>query len=202
MDHPDPRVTVEEVAKRPFDETIQVELLDGVVHVSPRPRARHNFVQGALIYELTGPFHRGRGGPGGWWILVEPFVRWGPHDGTGPDLAGWRRERMPGLPEAFPIDVAPDWIGEVLSPSTAIRDRTTKMELYARCGLPHLWILDPTLRTLEAFENRDGRWLRLGAWTDGDMAQVAPFDAVALDVGGLFPPISGPDVVAEGAPGP
>jgi Uma2 family endonuclease len=96
---------------------------------------------------------------------------------------------MPELPAERPIRVRPDWVCEVASPSNRWRDRGRKADLYLRFGVPHYWIVDPDERTLEAFVAREGAWVRLGAWTDGDEPRVPPFEAIALDVGGLFPPL-------------
>ena len=111
------------------------------------------------------------------------------HEIVVPDLVGWRRERMPELPPERPIRTRPDWVCEVVSPSNRWRDRGRKADLYVRVRIPHYWIVDPEERTLEAFEAHDGAWVRLGAWTDGDTPRIAPFDAIALDVGGLFTPL-------------
>ncbi|HTN89597.1 MAG TPA: Uma2 family endonuclease, partial [Sorangium sp.] len=100
------------------------ELIGGVLHVMPRPAPRHANASSVLGIEIGGPFQRGRGGPGGWWILDEPELRFpdpaapGEVDAVVPDIAGWRRERMPELPETAYFPLAPDWICEVLSPST------------------------------------------------------------------------------------
>ena len=93
------------------------EIGDGVLHVQPRPAPRHALAGSALGAVLMGPFGMGRGGPGGWWILDEPELHFG-DDVLVPDLAGWRRERMPELPDAAYFTLAPDWVCEVLSPST------------------------------------------------------------------------------------
>ena len=106
-----------------------------------------------------------------------------------PDLAGWRRQRLPELPDTRPIDVLPDWVCEVLSPSHPRLDRIVKADLYLRSGIPFYWILDVNGRTLEAFAHHESGWLRLGAWTDGDTPRVEPFAAIELDVGALFPPL-------------
>ncbi len=141
-----------------------------------------------MSVRIGGPFDLGEGGPGGWWILMEPDVDLGPLDIVSPDLAGWRRERIPDFPPEQPIAVTPDWVCEVLSPKTARRDRTMKFDLYLRSGVPAYWLVDLELRTLEAFEAQNGRWVRLGAWTDGDKARIAPFEAIEIDIGTLFPP--------------
>lgn len=164
------------------------EILGGSLEAQPRPRPTHGAVQGLIFSDLAGPFYRGRGGPGGWWLVIEPDVELEPHEIVAPDLAGWRRERLPQLPAERPVRVRPDWVCEVASPSNRWRDRGRKADLYLRFGVPHYWIVDPDDRGLEAFEARGGTWVRLGAWTDGDTPRIPPFDAIELDVGGLFPP--------------
>jgi len=172
-------------------EGLRAEVVGGDLFTSPRPHPRHGVAQAVLAVEIAGPFQVGRGGPGGWWILIEPDVAFGPHDIVSPDLVGWRRERVPEFPDEQPVSIRPDWVCEVLSPRTARRDRTAKSDLYLGGGVPHFWLVDPEERTLEAFELDEGGWLRLGAWGEGDRACVRPFDAVEIDVGALFPPRSG-----------
>lgn len=180
--------TWDDLLKTPDDGRVW-EVLGGSLEAQPRPRPGHGHSQVQLAGELSGPFHRGRGGPGGWWLLFEVEVELEAHEIVVPDLAGWRRARMPELPPDRPIRVRPDWVCEILSPSNRWRDRGRKADLYLRFGVPHYWIVDPDDRGLEAFEARDGAWVRLGAWTDGDTPRVPPFDAIELDVGGLFPPL-------------
>jgi Uma2 family endonuclease len=133
------------------------ELIGGVLHVMPRPAPRHARASSALGVELGGPFDRGRGGPGGWWILDEPELHYpdpaapGEIEALVPDLAGWRRRRMPELPDEAFFALAPDWICEVLSKSTEDTDRNEKMPIYAREGVRHAWLIDPITKTLEVF---------------------------------------------------
>ena len=141
----------------------------------------------SLNIELGGPFDKGRGGPGGWWILPEPelhFVR--DVEVVVPDLAGWRRERMPAVPEDHRFEVAPDWVCEILSPNTAKKDRAIKLPLYARRGVAHAWLVDPQARTLEGFELREGSWLLLDAYKDDDPICLAPFAAVTFSLAELW----------------
>jgi Uma2 family endonuclease len=130
----------------------------------------------------------GAGGPSGWWIFAEVDVSLGPHDVVRPDLSGWRRERLVRPGTVRPIEVVSDWVCEVVSPSTAARDRVTKRNLYARAGIPYYWIIDPDARVLEALSLRDGVWLECGVYDDSATARIPPFEAIELEVGRLFLP--------------
>jgi Uma2 family endonuclease len=180
--------TWEDLLLTPEDGT-KYEILSGTLEALPSPLPGHRLVQGVLVSELHAPFSRGRGGPGGWWILIEPDIYLGINDIVSPDLVGWKRERVPQFPSTRPITALPDWVCEVLSPSNERRDRVHKADLYLRAGIPFYWIVDVAARTLEAYRSHEGAWVRLGAWTDGDNPRVAPFDAIELDVGGLLPPL-------------
>lgn len=171
-------------------EDTRAEVLGGDVVLSPAPLPRHSQAQGSARRFIGGPFHDddGRGGPGGWWIFVEVDVALGPHDIVRPDLAGWRRERLPQPGRVRLIEVVPDWVCEVLSPSTAARDRITKRRLYAQAGIPYYWLIDPELRALEALALRDGVWVEVGVFEDTTTARIAPFEAIELEVGRLFLP--------------
>lgn len=163
------------------------ELIDGELYTQPRPSGRHGMSEIGLGAALLPPFHRGINGPGGWWILPEPeihFVR----DTLVivPDLAGWRRERMPELPEDHRFEVVPDWVCEILSPATAKTDRVRKLPLYAEQGVAHVWLVDPIARTLEAFALSDRRWLLIAALQDEDTVCVPPFDAVSFSLADLW----------------
>ena len=161
------------------------EIVNGAVVTTPRPASRHAWASSSLGGELHGPFMRGRGGPGGWIILDEPELHLG-GDVLVPDLAGWRRERMLELPDAAAFDLAPDWVCEVLSPSTTALDRAEKMPIYARENVQHLWLIDPIARTLEACRLADGRWTLLGTWRDDARVRIAPFAELELELAGLW----------------
>ena len=138
------------------------------LHTSPRLAAPHARAASVLGMDIGGPFHRGRGGPGGWWILDEPELHLGSDpDIVVPDLAGWRRDRMPELPSGAYFELSPDWVCEVLSSPTGGLDRAHKVPLYAREGIAHVWLVDPTNRTLEVFR-LDGNTYRLVATHAGD----------------------------------
>lgn len=139
--------------------------------------------------DLGSRFDRGRGGPGGWWILIEPELHLNAEILV-PDLAGWRRERLPELPDAAWIETPPDWACEVLSPKTARIDRTVKMAIYAEYGIGHCWIIDPRARTLEVFVLTGGHWLLASTWSQNDRVRAAPFDAIELELDALWLPES------------
>ncbi|WP_438030280.1 Uma2 family endonuclease [Sorangium sp. So ce233] len=169
------------------------ELIGGVLHVLPRPAPRHANASSVLGIKLGGPFGLGDGGPGGWWILDEPELHFpdpaeqGEVEAVVPDIAGWRRERMPELPETAFFPLAPDWICEVLSPSTEEHDRREKMPVYAREGVQHAWLVDPIRRTLEAFSLVPGRgWAPLATHRDAARVRIEPFDAIELDLSLLW----------------
>src|SRR5437868_10131157 len=157
------------------------EILNGELHTSPRPSPPHARAASSLGGELYGPFDRGRGGPGGWIILIEPELHL--HgDVLVPDIAGWRRERMPALPQASAFELAPDWVCEVLSSSTAPFARTEKVPIYAREQVGHVWLVDPLLQTLEALR-LDGSGYRLfGGWRGDASLQCEPFESRALNL--------------------
>lgn len=166
-------------------EHMVAELIGGALHLHPRPAPRHARSSSILGAELVTPYDRGRGGPGGWWILDEPELHLGP-DVLVPDLAGWRRERMPALPETAWFELAPDWACEVLSPSTRAVDLTDKRRLYAAAGVGHLWFVDPLARTLEAFSLAGGAWTLVAALRDAEDVRVAPFDAITFPLSALW----------------
>ena len=169
------------------------ELVRGTLHVFPRPAPRHAWASSRLGVKLGGPFDLGDGGPGGWTILVEPELHFpdpeapGEIDALVPDLAGWRRERMPELPETAYFALAPDWVCEVLSPSTASFDRDEKMPIYAREGVRYASLVDPIARTLEVYVlGQDRRWGPAVVHRDAAHVRVEPFDAIELDLSVLW----------------
>lgn len=167
----------------------RAEVRGGTLVTLPAPRPRHSNVQRALGRFVGGPFHDddGEGGPGGWWIFAEVDVELGPHDVVRPDVAGWRRTNLPE-PDQRPLRTRPDWVCEILSPSTAPYDRTAKKRLYASSGVPFYWIVDPDARTLEAYALRDGAWVDVGSYGDTDTARIPPFEAIEIALRRLFLP--------------
>lgn len=179
-------------ARRParYDDILDVpdtkvaEIIDGEVIVSPRPASPHANAASGILSDIHGEFHRplgDRGHPGGWWILTEPELHFW-DDVLVPDQAGWRRERVPKLANVAAFTDAPDWVCEVISPSTGRIDRSRKMRIYAREGVGHLWLVDPLLRTIEVYRLTDGAWV-VAAVHAGDVpVRIEPFEAVELDV--------------------
>ena len=161
------------------------EIIRGALHLHPRPAMPHGFASSSLGGELDGPFQKGRGGPGGWWILDEPEIHLG-DEIVVPDLAGWRRERMPRIPRAAYTTVAPDWVCEVLSPSTRNTDRTDKRDIYGEHGVKWVWLVDPDDRMLEAFESRNGVWTLIAALHGDVEVRVPPFEAVGFPLVSLW----------------
>ena len=166
-------------------ENVVGEIINGELVTSPRPAALHALAASRLEGELYGPFDRGRGGPGGWVLLFEPELHLSGNVLV-PDIAGWRRERMPEVPDATAFELAPDWVCEVLSRSTAAVDRADKVPIYARAGVSHVWLVDPGDRTVEALRLDAGRYVLLGTWRGASAARIEPFDAIDFDLGTLW----------------
>jgi len=164
------------------------EILDGELHLSPRPARPHANAASNLGILLGNPFRFGKGGPGGWIILDEPEIHLGPRpDKLVPDLAGWRRERLPravgGEDAPAHYDLAPDWACEVLSERTRRRDKGSKMRIYAREGVRHLWHVDPLARTLDIFRlTEGGEWLLVESFSEEERVRAEPFDAIELEL--------------------
>ena len=167
--------------------TLTGEILNGQLHTQPRPTGRHASAELGLGDTLYGPFHRGSGGPGGWRIFIEPevhFVR--DQEVTVPDLAGWRRERLPDIPEGHRFEVVPDWVCEILSPSTASKDREIKMPIYLHYGVNYCWIIDPVSQTLNTFESGKNGWKETGNFTGDDWVSVDPFSAISFSLSSIW----------------
>ena len=169
------------------------ELIKGSLHVMPRPAPRHANASSTLGFKIGGPFHLGDRGPGGWWSLDQPELRFpdstqsGEFDTLVPDLAGWRRERMPVLPTTAYFPLAPDWVCEVISTSSEAHGREVKMPLYAREGVPHAWLLDPIKRLLEVYTlDANKRWSDPVVYRDIEVVRAVPFDAIELDLSALW----------------
>ncbi|MBK8598580.1 MAG: Uma2 family endonuclease [Holophagales bacterium] len=175
--------TYEDLLALPDD--VLGQLVEGELHATPRPAIDHQRASSVLGIRLGDPFDLGGGGPGGWWIVDEPELHldW---NVLVPDLAGWRRERLPELPREAFFTLAPDWVCEVLSPSTARLDRVKKLSIYAREGVGHAWLVDPVLETLEVFRRQGEAWLLVLTAGGDDIVRAEPFDAIELTLTGLW----------------
>jgi Uma2 family endonuclease len=178
--------------KRPatYDDLLKVpdhmvaEILDGELHVSPRPAPPHAYAAARLTGRLD-DFDLGARDPGGWLIVMEPELHLGP-DVLVPDVAGWRQERLPALPSTAFFPLAPDWACEVLSPSTERIDRTKKLRIYAREGVRYLWLVNALTRTLEILRLESGEWVMAATHSDDVVIRPEPFEALPFDLGRLW----------------
>lgn len=170
-----------------YDDLLEVpdhlvaEIVAGDLVASPRPGGPHSLAASVLGIDLGGPYHTGRGGPGGWWILDEPELHLGA-DVLVPDLAGWRRERMPDPPASPAFTIPPDWICEVITPGTERLDRTRKLPAYARADVAYAWLVNPLSRTLEVFRLESGRWVLVSTHADDEIVHAEPFEAAEVDL--------------------
>jgi len=162
-------------------ETVVGEIIMGDLHMSPRPALKHGNASSSLLHELMGPYHKGKGGPGGWIIMREPEIHLAENIIV-PDIGGWKRDRIPEITNETFFSVAPDWVCEVLSPSTAGFDRVKKMPLYLEQKVKHIWLIDPLLKTLEVFENNESSWVLIKTFMNTDKVRVVPFIEIDLSM--------------------
>ncbi|MEA2163662.1 MAG: hypothetical protein QOK37_1789 [Thermoanaerobaculia bacterium] len=179
------RATYDDLVNVP--ENMVAELIDGELYASPRPAGLHADMSSVLGMLIGFPYRLGRGGPGGWWIVDEPELHLG-EQVVVPDLAGWRRERMPQIPRDHRFVIEPDWVCEVISPSTARVDRGKKKHIYAEHDVSWLWIVDPDQRILEVFQLVDGKWTDVEVFTGDDVVRADPFPAAEIDLASIWGP--------------
>ena len=166
-------------------ENMTGEIIEGELHAHPRPHPRHANTITILGSELIPPYRFGSGGPGGWIILIEPELMLGKNLLV-PDIAGWKQEKLPTPPEENWISVVPDWVCEILSPSTFRLDRTRKMDIYAKYKVPYLWLVDPMARLLETYQLQSGKWLVMKNYADAEKVRAEPFVEVEIDLARLW----------------
>lgn len=181
MSHLPPRRPATYADIEALPEHLTGELLEGELYVSPKPPGPHILAASTLGALLLGPFQLGQGGPGGWWILHEPELHLG-RNVLVPDRAGWRKERLPRVPQNHAFDLAPDWVCEVLSPSTRRVDQKLKPPLYLKEKVRHLWLLDPLARSLEVFCWGERGWVLLGFFGEEDKVRAEPFEDLEVDL--------------------
>jgi Uma2 family endonuclease len=176
--------TWEDIVHLPEHE--QPEIVGGKPYYRAVPRARHGNTAGRLFARVAHtelwPVQTG------WWICMEPAVRLSPYGIVGPDLAGWRKERLAELPDDWPLDIRPDWVCEVLSPGNGWYDRGPKAQAYAQAGIPWYWLVDPQQRTLEVLELHGSHWRLQGCYHGDDKLALPPFDDLEIAVDELFAP--------------
>ena len=190
MSHARRRATYDDLVKVP--DTMVAEIIDGELITNPRPAIPHAHAGSTIGIDLGVAFHGPPGTPerpGGWWILYEPELHLGA-DVLVPDLAGWRRDRLPVLPNVAAMTQAPDWACEVVSPSTGAIDRGHKMRIYAREGVGHLWLVDPIARTLEIYRLDEARWIVAATHDGDDVVRAEPFAAIELALARWWLPAS------------
>ncbi len=174
------RATYRDVLDAP--EHVVAEIIEGELYTTPRPASPHALAASAIGGDLFNPFHRDPAdpvGPGGWWILDEPELHFG-SDVLVPDLAGWRRGRLPQLPNVAYFTQVPDWICEIVSPATGRLDRVRKMRIYAREQVTHAWLVDPLHKTLEIYRLEAGRWVVAATHGGDERVRAEPFEAIEV----------------------
>jgi Uma2 family endonuclease len=161
------------------------EIVSGDLYSSPRPRVRHARVLSAIGAKLFAAFDDGVRGAEGWWVLDEPELHLA-NDVLVPDIAAWRRERLPVLPDTSAIELAPDWVCEILSPATAGLDREQKLPSYARHCVRWLWLIDPSQQRVEVHEQSGGRWTLLEGSQAGEVLAAEPFSLLSIDLASVW----------------
>lgn len=162
------------------------EIIYGALVTHPWPSPRIGATKVALAATLGPTYQCEKPGLGGWIFMGSMELRLGA-DVVVPDLAGWRRERLPSLPDTAYFETPPDWVCEILSDATERYDRDTKRKVYANAGVEYLWLLDPRSRLLESFQLVAGRWMLLATFAGNDEVRAVPFDAIAFPLGQLWP---------------
>ncbi len=168
---------------RDVPEHFVAEMFDGDLYATPRPSLPHANAAGSLLAKIHSSFHRKD--PDGWVILFEPELHFG-RDVLVPDIAGWRRERLPAIPNVAYLTLAPDWICEVVSPSTESIDRGKKLRIYALEGVAHAWLVDPLRQSLEVLALESGCLVELEQHRGAVTVRARPFDAIELELGALW----------------
>jgi len=175
--------TYEDLLKVP--DHLVAELIDGELYTSPRPGSRCARVSSVLSATLSNFFDRDDRGPDGWWIVNEPELHLA-GNALVPDIAGWRRERLPIYPDAPAFEFPPDWCCEVQSPTSGLVDRVKKRPLYAKHGVQHVWLVDPIAQLVKVYRLESGRWVVAGNYGGDDVVRIEPFEEFELALSRLW----------------
>lgn len=171
------------------EESRRHEILDGEIVEKALPRGEHGVGQ-LRAGRLLGRFDRKPNGPtrpGGWWFATEPTIDLSMHQTVQPDVAGWRRERMPNRPSGYPITLRPDWVCEVMCDGDARRrDAIHKRRIYADHGVPFYWLVDTERETLTVLSLTERGYVEQLTAARADRVRAVPFDLLELQVGILF----------------
>ncbi|HEX8152975.1 MAG TPA: Uma2 family endonuclease [Thermoanaerobaculia bacterium] len=185
--HEHDRATYADLERLP--DNVVGELIDGELYASPQPGGPHVLAASSLGIDIGSAFHRGRGGPGGWWILDEPELHFVENELVlVPDLGGWRRERLPNIPRDHRFRVAPDWVCEVLSPTTTRLDWAKKLPIYARFGVPFAWFVDPLAQTVQVMQLTSEQYTMAAVFSGDDKMRGEPFEAIEIECSTLWAP--------------
>jgi Uma2 family endonuclease len=181
-----PKATLADLLAMAEDERKRHELIEGAILERGAATGLHAGVQ-TLLVESVSPFNRRPGGrwPGGWWIATEPDIYFDEENTLRPDVAGWRRERVPQRPTEMPVMIRPDWVCEILS-SNKRNDLIKKKRVYHRHHVPHYWLIDPVEETLSVLRWTADGYFEILAAERGEVVHPEPFEAMAWKVGVLF----------------
>jgi len=185
MSKPAGTATYQDILDAPDD--MRAEVVNGELHLLPRAAPRHQRFSFLFGNALETSLRDRKSGHSGWVFIPDTNVHLSDHDICGPDIAGWRVETMPDVPETAHITIRPDWVCEIISPSSERLDRHDKFAMYANFGIPYYWIVDHRNRLVEAYALEQGRWVAIGVGSNDDAISFAPFDTIGLELGRLWP---------------
>ncbi len=183
--------TYEDILALP--EGIQGQIIDGILYTSPRPAGKHAFAATKINSSIDSFFgSRSSGGPGGWILLFEPQMRLLGKQDVIPDIAGWKVDQLSdeelSALSGNRIEVIPQWVCEIISPSSVRMDKVLKATLYAECEIGHYWLADPDQKTLEIRRLVNSQWVVVNTFEGSEKVRAEPFEAVEIDLGSFWGP--------------